>query len=218
MILEPIKMVIEGALIGFVASIPLGPIGIICIQRTLNGNRNIGFISGLGAASADTIFALLAVFALSYVTSFIEDKMYWFQAIAGILLMLLGFSIFLKKVTRHSNKQTKISTTSHLNNYLSVLLLTLTNPSYIFIFITLFAAAGVSSGDGNLLNNLLLVAGVLIGASSWWFVLTWTINKLRKKFTLRSLWWINKISGSVIILIGALAIISMLFNLQLPSI
>lgn len=210
-------MIIEGAVIGFVASIPLGPIGIICIQRTLNGNRKTGFISGLGAATADTIFALLAVFALSYVTSFIEDKMYWFQTIAGLLLMLLGFSIFLKKVARpHPSRPN--SGNSHLSNYLSVLLLTLTNPSYIFVFLALFAATGVSSTNSNVIHNMSLVLGVLIGASSWWFLLTWTINKLRKKFTLKSLWWINKISGGVIILLGALAIISMLFNLPIPSI
>lgn len=215
MILSHISMVVEGVVVGFAASIPLGPIGIVCIQRTLNGNRNTGFISGLGAATADTIFAMLAVFALSYVQSFIEDKMYWFQAIAGILLMLLGFSIFLKKVRRPQKTNTQ-GNTSHLSNYLSVMLLTLTNPVYIGTFLLLFSALGIDGSENSFMLNLLLILGVLIGTSSWWFLLTWTINKLRKKFTIRSLWLINKISGGVIIFLGVLAIISMLF--EIPSI
>lgn len=199
-------MIAQGLAIGFVASIPLGPIGVICIQRTLNGNRTTGFISGMGAASADTIFAFLAVFALSYVQTFIDDKTYWIRAIGGIMVMLLGFSIFLKKVGRPSRSSAGKAT--HLSNYLSVLLLTLTNPSYIFVFLTLFAAMGVGSSNNSLSINLLLIIGVFVGASSWWFILTWSVNKLRKKFSLRSLWWINKITGGLIILLGVISILS----------
>lgn len=213
--LTHLNMVLEGVVIGFAASISLGPIGILCIQRTLSGNRNTGFLSGMGAATADTIFAMLAVFALSFVTSFIADKMYWFQAIAGILLMLLGFSIFMRKVGR-PDKTRSVGSTSHLKNYLSVLLLTLTNPGYIGVFIMLYAAAGINGSENSFMINLMLILGVFIGTSLWWFLLTWGVNKLRHRFTAKSLWWMNKISGGIIILLGVLAIISMLFDI--PSI
>lgn len=217
MIFESIILLIEGLVIGFVASILPGPIGVLCIQRTINNSRKSGFISGLGAASADTIFALIAVFALSYVTAFLADKMYWVQTIGGMVVMLLGFTICIKKVARpHQSRQS--GSFSNLTNYLSVMLLTLTNPLYIFTFLLLFAAAGIKPDEAHMMSNLCLILGVFVGTSSWWFLLTWTINKLRKKFNFRSLWWINKIAGGIIIALGALTIISTIFNLANPSI
>lgn len=213
MIVSGLNMVIEGTIIGFLASIPLGPIGVICIRRTLNGTRNIGFVSGLGAATADTIFALLAVFAVSYVTSFLEGKEMWINAIGGILVMVLGFSIFMKRVdTSRALIKTETSNANPLRSYLSILLLTITNPTYFFVFMSLFTAAGIDVTTNTLANNSLLILGIAIGTSTWWFFLTWIVNKIRSKFTMRSLWWLNKISGGVIILLGAMAIISMLFK------
>lgn len=209
--IDHLKMLFEGIAVGFMASVPLGPIGVICIQRTLNGNHRIGFVSGMGAATADTIYAILAVFSLSLVTSFIEDQMHWLKAIGGILVIILGLSIFYKKVGRA--RPGKGGRSTLLSNYLSVLFLTLTNPSYILIFVALFAAMGVSSADNGFLVNLMLIVGVLIGATSWWFSLTWLINKLRKKFSLRHIWWINKITGSIIMVIGILVILSLMVTL-----
>lgn len=208
-------MVIEGTIIGFLASIPLGPIGVICIRRTLNGTRNTGFVSGLGAATADTIFALLAVFAVSYVTSFLEGKEIWINTIGGILVMILGFSIFMKRVdtSRGMVNNQESGSTNLARNYLSILLLTITNPTYFFVFMSLFSAAGIDVTTNTIGNNLFLIMGIAIGTSGWWFVLTWIINKIRQRFTMRSLWWLNKISGAVIIVLGAGAIISMLFTL-----
>lgn len=209
--MTPIILLLEGILIGFLASIPLGPIGIICIQRTLSGTHRSGFISGLGAATADTIFATLAVFSLSLMTDFITAHKLWFTAIGGILIIILGFTIFYKHVSRPgTRKRTK---SGLLSDYFSVLLLTFTNPAYILVFITLFAAMGISSEGNHAVVNLLLVLGVLVGASSWWMILTTIISKLRKKFRLRHIWYINKITGGVVILFGALLILSLVVNL-----
>ncbi len=212
--MDPIILLIEGLIVGFLASIPLGPIGVICIQRTLNGTRTSGFASGLGAASADTIFAFLAVFSLSFMTDFIHHNIIWFKAVGGILVIVLGFTIFYKRIKRPSQRnQTK---SSLLSDYFSTFLLTLTNPAYILVFITLFASLGVNSGQNSFLENLLLIGCVLVGASCWWFLLTWTVDKLRRRFRLRHLWWINKITGSVIVAFGALVILSLIFNLGGP--
>ena len=202
---------LQGLLVGFLASVPLGPIGVICIQRTLSGTHKSGFFSGLGAATADTIFATLAVFSLSFLTDFMELHKHWFTAIGGILIIVLGFSIFYKRVKRPSQRRQTRS--SLLSDYLSILFLTLTNPAYILVFITLFAALGISSEGHHTAVNLLLILGVLIGAACWWFTLTYAVSKLRRRFRLRHLWWINKITGAVIIAFGMLLLLSIVVYL-----
>ena len=202
---------LQGLLVGFLASVPLGPIGVICIQRTLSGTHKSGFFSGLGAATADTIFATLAVFSLSFLTDFMELHKHWFTAIGGILIIVLGFSIFYKRVKRPSQRRQTRS--SLLSDYLSILFLTLTNPAYILVFITLFAALGISSEGHHTAVNLLLILGVLIGAACWWFTLTYAVSKLRRRFRLRHLWWINQITGAVIIAFGMLLVLSIVVYL-----
>jgi len=211
MIQDHIYMLFQGMLVGFMASVPLGPIGLICIQRTLSVNRTAGFISGMGAASADTIFAILAAFSLSFIMTFIEDQIYWLKATGGILVIILGLTIFYKRVGRPAvGKSTKGTL---LSNYFSIFFLTFTNPAYILIFVALFAATGVKSPDSGIFLNLLLIAGVLVGASSWWFLLTWLINKVRRRFNLHHIWWINKITGIIVVIIGALIILSLMIKL-----
>lgn len=210
--MDPITLLIEGIIVGFLASIPLGPIGIICVQRTLSGTQLSGFVSGLGAATADTIFASLAIFSVSLMTSVMDTHKYWFTAVGGILIILLGFTIFYKRISRPG--VTKRSRSGLLSDYFSVLFLTLTNPAYILIFITLFAALGIDSDGANAsVSNLTLVLGVLLGASTWWLTLTFIISKLRKKFKLRHIWWISKITGGIIIMFGILIILSMVVDL-----
>lgn len=209
--MESFILLLQGLLVGFLASVPLGPIGVICIQRTLSGTHKSGFFSGLGAATADTIFATLAIFSLSFLTDFMDAHKHWFTAIGGILIIIIGFSIFYKRVKRPSQRrQTK---SSLLSDYLSILFLTLTNPAYILVFITLFAALGISSEGHYTAVNLLLIMGVLIGASCWWLTLTYAVSKLRKRFRLRHLWWINKITGGLIVLFGILLVLSLAVDL-----
>ena len=202
---------LQGLLVGFLASVPLGPIGVICIQRTLNGTHRSGFFSGLGAATADTLFATLAVFSLSFMTDFMNAHKHWFTAIGGILIIVVGFSIFYKRVRRASQRRQTRS--SLLSDYLSIFFLTLTNPAYILVFITLFAAQGISSEGGQTGGNLSLIFCVLVGAACWWFLLTYAVNKLRRRFRLRHLWWINKITGAVIVLFGVLLVLSLVVDL-----
>lgn len=210
--MQPITLLFEGILIGFLASIPLGPIGIICIQRTLSGTHLSGFISGLGAATADTIFATLAIFSVSLMTNFMDAHKMWFTSIGGILIIVLGFMIFYKRVKRPGAGRR--SRSGLLSDYFSVLFLTLTNPAYILIFITLFAALNISAEhDGSYLVTLAVLLGVLVGASSWWLLLTSIINRLRKRFKLRHIWWISKVTGAIIILFGILIILGMVVDL-----
>lgn len=211
--MDYLTMPLYGIIAGLLASIPLGPIGVLCIQRTLSDSRRSGFFSGLGAATADTTFAALAIFALGWITGFIEKYQLWVEAFGGLLIFGFGLSMFLKKVVRSTSLKQNQGKKRHLMNYISVLFLTLPNPAYFFVFVTIFATLGVGSMDPNTTQKWLIVAGAFIGAASWWFTLTSIVSLLRKKFTMRTMMWLNKISGAVIALLGAYAVLAVVYQL-----
>lgn len=206
----------KGISVGFLASIPLGPIGVLCIQRTLSKSHRAGFISGMGAATADMVFALIAVFSLSVVMAFVENYINVLKVVGGICVIVMGVFVFLKNpaVQIRKNRSGKGSLWS---DYVTMFFLTLTNPAFILMFVAMFAAFGVGqevdSSPDKVVMGLMLVVGVLIGCSSWWAVLTSVVNLFRSKFRPRHLLWINRISGVLITLLGAITIISMFFKI-----
>lgn len=202
------SLLVKGIIVGLLASIPLGPIGVICIQRTINKGRLSGFLSGVGAATADTIFAAIAGFSLTFVISYIEEKQILFQALGGVIVFLLGIKIFftnpVRQLRRHKRKKNNL-----VEDYFSVLAVTITNPLAIFLFIALFASLGVVTDDTNWTHSLVTTSGVFLGAVLWWYILTTLVNIFRTKFRLKQLWWINKLSGAAIFTLGAIAIIGL---------
>ncbi len=204
-----LSLLIKGIIIGLIASIPLGPIGVICIQRTINKGRTSGFVSGLGAAVADAIFAAIAGFSLSYIINFIEERQLIIEFVGGIIVILLGLKTFytnpVSQLKRHKRKQNKL-----IEDFLSVLLLTATNPFAIFFFVALFAAAGIVHHNQSLGLSSVALIGVFLGGALWWYTLSSLVNLFRHKFRLKQLWWINKIAGAVILLLGVLAIINVI--------
>lgn len=213
MVFNYLSMPIYGIIAGLIASIFLGPIGVLCIQRTLNKNRRAGFISGLAAAVADAFFAALAIFALSWIESFITNYGMWFQILGGLLIMLFGFMTFFKKPQRPQPVKSGSNKGSDLSNFFSVLFLTLPNPGYFFIFVAIFSAMGLGGIEYSSLQNWLMIVGVLLGASAWWFGFTLAVDRFRHKFTLRSLLWLNKISGGIIFIIGSYAVLTVVYEL-----
>ena len=180
-------------LIGILASIPLGPIGVLCVQRTVNYGRPAGFASGYGAALADTIFATIAAWGLSYIINYIErDPIHAY---------------------RHRDKVKR----KLWQDVVYTMLLTLTNPLAIFIFLALMAAFGVVVDHAHPYELIMVVIGVNLGATLWWFGLTYGVSHIRSLFRLRRLWWFNKISGIVIALFGAVAIVHGAFALLFPA-
>ena len=201
----------KGIIIGLLSSIPLGPIGVMCIQRTLSKNQKAGFVSGLGAATADIIFATVTLYSLAVVMSFIENNLMFIKAIGGICVVIVGVTIFAKNpvVQIRNNRSGKGS--SLWSDFLSMLLITIANPAFILIFVALFAAFGVSS-DGQFISSVLMIAGVFLGSSLWWFILTFIVNLIRKKFRPRHLLWLNRLAGALIVILGASSILSMFIN------
>lgn len=207
-----LEIILKGFVVGLLGSIPLGPIGVMCIQRTLSKNHKSGFVSGLGSASADLIFAAVALFSLTVVMSFIESHLVIIKALGGISVVIVGFSIFMKNPVVQIRRNRSGKGNSLWSDYLSLFFITLANPTFILIFVALFAASGINIGDMGYVGGLLTIAGVFIGASTWWFMLTMGVNFLRKSFRPRHLLWINRISGAVIIALGIAAIMSIFIN------
>jgi threonine/homoserine/homoserine lactone efflux protein len=202
---------IKGLIVGFLASIPLGPVGILSIQRTINKGMVSGLTSGMGAATVDAFFALVAALGLTYIINFIEEQQFFIQIIGGGVLMLLGIRIFstnpIKQIRRHRRQKNKL-----IEDYFSVVFLTLSNPLAVFLFIAAFAGIGMVTSNDSTLKSSLIISGVFLGAMLWWFTLTFFIDLFRKKFRLKQLWWINKIAGIAIIVFGIIAMISVFFE------
>lgn len=200
-----LEILIKGIVLGFLSSVPLGPIGMICIQRTLGKGRWSGFISGLGAATADTFLALVAGLGLSFVVDFITGHIIYIKILGGLVLIFLGVRIFLKNPVKQLRER-KLNKSSHHTDYLSVLALTLTNPIAIFLFIALFTGLNLLNSPKHNFAHYLVFAGIFIGAACWWFTLTSLVNIYRDKFRLKSLWWLNKITGALIGIFGLTAL------------
>ena len=199
----------DGIKIGLLASIPLGPIGVLCIQRTLQRGRLSGFISGLGAATSDTLYAIIAGFSLSYIVSFIEQQAFWLQLGGAFILIILGVYIFRSNPAVQLRRQ-RHNKTSLIQHFASTFLLTITNPLAVFIFIAFFAGFRVVDPNAGIIGQLILIFGVFIGASLWWLTLTSIVGFFRSAVNLRRLYWINKIAGLSIIVFVIIALITWL--------
>lgn len=207
------EQLIKGVLIGLLASIPLGPIGVIAIQRTLSKSHRSGFVSGLGSAVADTVFAAVALFSLKVVMGFIESHIAFIKVLGGISVVIVGMTIFLKNPVVQIKRNRAGKGSNLWSDFLSVFFITLANPAYILIFVALFAALGVSYDASSVnLHSGMMLLGVTAGSSLWWLTLTTMINLLRKRFRPRHLLWINRVSGAVIVILGAAAVLSIFVN------
>ncbi len=195
----------DGIIIGISVSIPLGPIGVLIVQRTLSKGRHSGFASGIGAALSDAIYAVIASFSLSYIVDFIREQKSWIQVIGSIVLLIFGYTIF-KSNPSARLKTPKVTGGSYLQDIATTFALTFSNPMAIFIFLGVFAGFNFVKG-GDIEDILLLLLGIFCGALIWWFTLTFIVSLFRSKINPRGLWLINKISGIIIITLSSLSLI-----------
>lgn len=203
--------IFEGMIVGFSASVPLGPIGVLCIQRTLQRGRLAGFFSGLGAAVSDTIYAVIAGFSLSFIVAFIEEQIFWIQIFGAVILFLLGAHIYRSNPAVQLRRQRR-SKSSYLQDFVSTFLLTISNPLALFLFIAFFAGFGVVAPNSGLAGQLVLILGVFLGATTWWLLLTSVVGLFRQAVNLRRLYWINKIAGATIIVLVLVGLVVWLFR------
>ncbi len=186
----------------------MGPVGIICVQRTLHKGQLSGFISGLGAASADSFFALIAGLGIGFLASFFEEQRLWLMLIGGGILIFLGLRLFYSNIIE-SVRRPKQNKKGFIGDFVSVFLLTLSNPLTIIFFGAIFAGWNILSGGT--WHALWAIAGIFSGAMIWWGILTTLVHAFRDKFSLRRLATLNKIAGLIIAGFGLFALVSPLF-------
>jgi threonine/homoserine/homoserine lactone efflux protein len=197
-----VGLLLKGIIIGFAIAAPVGPIGVLCIRRTLADGRLPGFVSGLGAATADAVYGAVAAFGLTLVTDFLMEGASWLRLIGGAFLLFLGIRTFF---ARPAERAAPARNGGLVGAYASTLFLTLTNPTTILSFAAIFAGLGVGSTN-DALSAMLLVLGVFLGSALWWLVLSGTAGLFRAKLSAGGLRWVNRVSGTIIAAFGVLAL------------
>jgi threonine/homoserine/homoserine lactone efflux protein len=200
-----VGLFLEGIIIGFAIAAPVGPIGVLCIRRTLAEGRISGLVSGLGAATADAVYGAVAALGLTFVAEFLMGGETWLRLVGGTFLVFLGVRTFL---ARPAERAAPAARRSGLPGaYASTFFLTLTNPTTILSFAAIFAGLGVAGdASGDALSAMLLVLGVFLGSAAWWVVLSGATSLFRTRLSVRGLRWVNRISGTVIAAFGVLAV------------
>lgn len=216
--IDILDCIIKGILIGVIASAPMGPVGILCIQRTLNKGRWFGFITGVGAAASDIFYALITGLGMSFVMDFInnEHNKYLLQISGSIMLFIFGIYCFKSNPMKNAHKSSnKKGTLTH--NAITAFFVTLSNPLIIFLFMGTFAQFAFVIPDHPLEMSVGYLS-IVLGALLWWFGLTWLIDKVRNIFDPNGITIINKVIGSVVMIFSLIALFGLVFNLyQLPE-
>jgi len=203
--MEPLFL-LKGLIIGFAMAVPIGPVGIMCIRKTLAEGHSRGLIIGLGAATADALYGSLAAFGLTIISDAITSQQFWVRLVGGGLLLFLGVRTFRAKrkapIMPFDNK-------GFWGPYASAFLIAVTNPLTIFAFIAVFAAFGLGH-KLNVFSAGLLVFGVFAGSGLWFLTLGFVATAFRKKLDSDGLQWVNKIAGILILISGVAAFVSLI--------
>jgi threonine/homoserine/homoserine lactone efflux protein len=200
---------LKGAIMGFSIAAPVGPIGVLCIRRTLSNGMLNGLVSGLGAATADGFYGIIAAAGLTSLSSILIDNQL-FLRLAGAFLLYLGIKIFLSRPSSESAGDDRPQPGELLKAYSSTLALTITNPMTIISFTAIFAGLGIGSSGESVGGAMMMVAGVVSGSAAWWLLLSTAFGLLRSRVNERMMLWVNRVSGAVITVFGVLAIASLL--------
>ncbi len=216
--LDILDFVFKGILIGLMASAPMGPVGVLCIQRTLNKGRWYGFITGIGACVSDIIYALFTGFGMSFVMNFVgnEHNRFILQISGSVVLLLFGIYCYRSNPTKNMHKSNKNQKGTLAHNGITAFLVTLSNPLIIFLFIFLFAQFAFVVNDRPF-EMTVGYASIILGAMLWWFGLTWLIDKVRGKFDYNGILLINRVVGCIVVIFSVIMLLGTVFNLyKLP--
>lgn len=201
----PVQMLfaffLKGIVVGIVIAVPVGPVGIMCVRRTIFEGRLAGFVSGLGAATGDAIFGVIAAFGLTVVSDWLIDYQHWLRVLGGCYLVYIGGRALLARPEVRPDSEPDAETL--LRDLLSTFALTLTNPITILAFLGIFSALGLGGADATLGRAAILVLGVWVGSLLWWLALSFGSGLAFRSFEPRRLAWINRGSGGILLVSGA---------------
>jgi len=206
-----IKLFLEALLMGFLVSLPIGPMAVFVIQRTVNRDLKSGIFSGLGVAFTDSIWILIAGFSVSYIITFLETYQSIIQIIGAVLLFLLGLNIFFSHPLK-SLKEFKRKGTNPFQCFVTGVAISFSNPLTVLGYIALLAGTHIVFSVSDIWEPISFISGFYVGAAIWWISLTTALNFFRHRFNLRILWWFNKVSGSMIMLLVIISTIYILIN------
>jgi threonine/homoserine/homoserine lactone efflux protein len=192
---------LKGVAVGIVIAVPVGPVGVMCVRRTIFEGKRAGFVSGLGAATADALFGFIAAFGLTFVSDWLIGYHQWLRIAGGCYLLYVGGSALLAEP--QSKRSAEPDAESVLRYFLSTFALTLTNPITILAFIGIFSALGLAGAEATFARAAVMVFGVWLGSLLWWLALTLGLGSLYRSFDARHLKWINRASGTILLLSGA---------------
>lgn len=201
---------LKGMVLGMGVSAPPGPNAMLMINRTLRKGHFSGFMTGMGVATADTIFAIIAGLGFSYIITFVNEESFYIKLIAGVLVAAIGVKLFLSNPVadiRSRVRETLVSTPAQ--DYFSVFMLALTNPFSIFIFIALFPGMKINFNGAGILVPLLIIMGIFTGASAWWFIFSWIVNRYSRSMRLRNIVTLTRVSAAVVITIGLIVLVTL---------
>lgn len=202
-----ISLFFKGFLVGLIISAPIGPVGALCVQRTMNNGRLSGIISGIGAAVGDSIFAIIAAFGLTFISAFLDEKEAWIKIVGGVILLYFGLRVYLSKPRDCSGQENEVN---HFGTFGSALLLTLSNPLVILSIIAVFAILGIVNPTASYPSTALLVLGVFSGAMFLWIITCHILSNYRNKMGERGVFLVNKITGLFILACSGYAFLSLI--------
>lgn len=202
-----------GVLIGILISAPMGPIGMLCIQRTLSKGRWAGMFTGVGAAVSDLIYCMLTGFGLSFITDIIDAHQLVIQLVGGAVICAFGVYLFRKNPTRALQRDIVVQQ-NYWTDAISGFLFTFSNPLILFFIIGLYARFNFIMPEYQWGHYILAYCMIMAGALAWWYTVSLLVNKLRARVNVRSLWLVNRVIGSILFIMGVIGIAMSLYDLS----
>lgn len=205
-----VEIIVKGVVIGIIASAPMGPVGVLCVQRTLNKGRAYGLVTGIGAALSDILYALITGYGLNLLYDVIHNPttIYWMQLLGAVIMFIFGVHTFRSNPMQNA-RNVSHNKSSLLRNGITGFFITLSNPMIILLFLALFTPFGFAIHEMSLVNQFLGYLSIFGGAMLWWLFITFVVNKLRARFDVRGIWIVNRVIGGAVMvgsLIGAVLI------------
>ncbi len=214
--MDVLEIIVKGIVIGIVASAPMGPVGVLCIQRTLNKGRAYGLVTGVGAALSDIFYALLTGYSLNLLYDVISNPttVYWMQLIGAIIMFIFGVHTFRSNPVQNTRNVSR-NKSSLLRNGITGFFITLSNPMIILLFVALFSPFNFVIPEMSLPHQCFGYLAIFAGAMLWWLFITYVVNKLRTRFDVRGIWIINRVIGGAVMVgsfVGAILIATGTFS------
>lgn len=206
-----LDLLVKGFIVGVVVSAPLGPVGVLCIQRTLNKGRWFGFVTGLGAALSDICYALITGYGMSFMDDLIVKHQLFLQVVGSVMLLAFGVYTFRSNPVK-SLRPVSARRGTYLHNFVTAFFVTLSNPLIIFLFIGLFARFSFVMPGSPIGFQLVGYLAIILGALTWWFGITYFVNKVRTRFNVRGIWVLNRIIGVVVTIAALVGVVFAFFG------